>query len=392
MRILISLLFSLALAAQPYRLTHPLSNGVDSSRLTGRSSAVALWNLTNANTIPNSEALNLWTATAVTRTSGQLDPIGGSNAWLIAATSSDSDIIGIGTLTNGAVGTCAMWLKSGSAGNTSLSLFIHGATYQSKALTVIPAWAFYSFTFMADAATTSCWIGGGSTFSTGESVYAWHPQLNSGPLPLPYVATDAMTTAADISGHGNTLTKAAGAAAPTSLATGWNFASASSQYATSPALSGVSLPGGWTVQQVGLFNGLSTSGRVVVFGSSNTNTALIRGNDATSAMPGSNDGTMLTSGAIAISNTVPAMLVLKNLTSVVSLTNVSSGAYNSIAARPGLSGTPSIVVSCTFGGSNCMGAVNSLIAAYSAALSAPQVAHNYRASKAILAPFGVALP
>lgn len=129
-----------------------------------------------------------WAKSTVTVTANNTtSPNGTTTADKVDATAGDSNIRQTATgISAGMSYTFSVYLKADTA--TNLTLFMvdggGGSGNTSQAVSVTTEWQRFTVTRTTSASTTQliCQIGGASSFSTGESIYAWGAQLNVGSL------------------------------------------------------------------------------------------------------------------------------------------------------------------------------------------------------------------
>ena len=164
--------------------------------LTRESTVVEHWGITDTsgnlldmkgtNTLQYSEEFDnaAWTKSDVTVTADQVRGPGSStaNADLLAATAADSYVYQDDAVADaGDDYTCSFYLRS-VAGTVNLSIHLydqsHGTILATEALTVNSLWKRYSVsgTLATGDTDAGCTIGGNSTFSTGEQIYAVRAQ------------------------------------------------------------------------------------------------------------------------------------------------------------------------------------------------------------------------
>lgn len=127
----------------------------------------------------------------VTVTADQADaPDGAHTAEKLAPqNASDSFLYQIFPQTIGVV-TFSVWLKS-TAGNRTFQIQLSGAVFHAtKTVVVTGNWQRFSVSgpVTGDATPLGC-IGGGSSWTTGNDVYAWGAQMNPGSNATPYLKT-----------------------------------------------------------------------------------------------------------------------------------------------------------------------------------------------------------
>lgn len=135
-----------------------------------------------------------WGKTSVTVTANSTTaPDGTTTADTLAATSADSACFqGVTTSSVGLTYTFSVYLRADSATNISIAFYdtpSYNSTLVACAVTTI--WQRFTVTrTLASGATgIQATIGGNSTFSTGESVYAWGAQVELGSTANTYIPT-----------------------------------------------------------------------------------------------------------------------------------------------------------------------------------------------------------
>jgi len=119
-------------------------------------------------------------------------PDGNTTADKINANAADSYMNQIATLTPGDTVTFSVWLRS-VTGDITLNIRIvkDGAGFVANTVTLTTEWQRVSVTGIVPSGGTTYGvrIGGGNTFSTGESIYAWGAQLEALPFASSYIPT-----------------------------------------------------------------------------------------------------------------------------------------------------------------------------------------------------------
>ena len=136
-----------------------------------------------------------WVKTTTTVVANSIiSPDGTTTADTITATGADSSIReSVSGISAGVTYTFSVYLKSDVP--TSLSIYVvdsgGGSGNTSQTVNVTNQWQRFNVIRTTSALTTSvsCQIGGATSFSTGESVYAWGAQLNEGALQPYYTTT-----------------------------------------------------------------------------------------------------------------------------------------------------------------------------------------------------------
>lgn len=121
-----------------------------------------------------------FTAVGVTggsKTTGIADPVGGSGAIRVTSSSSDAFFSYSGTSVVGRTYESGVWLRSDSAVTLDIYNLSTGIA-ASRSVTLTTSWVFYEIPGADAAAVTfALQIGGGSTFTTGEVVDVYVPQI-----------------------------------------------------------------------------------------------------------------------------------------------------------------------------------------------------------------------
>lgn len=143
-----------------------------------------------------------WTSANVTVAANNTTaPDGSATADRLTATAVDSLLYQNIVVVNATAYKYTVWLRADT--NTTLTLFFFDgafATLGSTVANVTTTWQRFTVTGTANSVSGKIAIGGGSTFSTGEIVYAWGAQLEAGSSASPYIPTTTaqVTRAADV--------------------------------------------------------------------------------------------------------------------------------------------------------------------------------------------------
>jgi hypothetical protein len=157
------------------------------------------------NLLPYSEdfSQSAWSKNNVTLSSGFSAPDGSMNASKLEANATDSSLQNTFTVASGTTYSVSFYLKtiSGSL-ETAIALGSPGFPQNEgeggryKNITVTDEWQRFTLTSTADAnAATGISFGGFSSFSTGEEVYIWGAQLETG-IATSYIPTSGGDAAA----------------------------------------------------------------------------------------------------------------------------------------------------------------------------------------------------
>lgn len=211
-----------------------------------------------------------------------------------------------------------------------------------------------------------------------------------------WLPTEAGSTATDLSGNGNTLTKAAGGSAPTSTALGWEHAT---QYAMSPAIAGLSMTADFQVQFVGVLkNGSNLNAFSLANPATNVDSQQVReinlaagteqvvSRDSTGQNFSTNDGLVFPPGA-------HSMATLGYANGVLTLTRMDTGGSVSVASlNP--TGTPRFGIGAVarLAPTIITDALTSTAAAIYTSSDMAIARHNYRAFQWLAKGAGIVLP
>jgi hypothetical protein len=155
---------------------------------------------TNLITYSEDFSQSFWTKNDITLSSGFSAPDGSMNASKLVADSANSSIFNAFTVASGTTYSLSFYLKtiSGSL-ETTIGLGSPGFPQNEgeggryKNITVTDEWQRFTLTSTADAsADTGISFGGFNGFSTGEEVYIWGAQLETG-VATSYIPTSGST-------------------------------------------------------------------------------------------------------------------------------------------------------------------------------------------------------
>ena len=157
----------------------------------------------NPNQLLYSQTLDnaAWTATTLTRTSGQTDPSAGTTAYTLTATSGNATLKQAVVLDGSFNRTFSIYLKR-KTGTGTISITVDGSTYE--AVTIDTNWTRYDTTLAASGTVNP----GVKITTSGDEVYAAWAQLEDGELAA-YLANGAsrytMTQITDADYPSNTV-------------------------------------------------------------------------------------------------------------------------------------------------------------------------------------------
>jgi len=123
-----------------------------------------------------------WSATNMTRTSGQTDPDAGTDAYTLTATAANATLKQSVTLTGTLNRVISLYLKR-KTGTGNISLTVDGSTYE--VVTITGSWVRYDVTLSASGTVTT----GIKITTSGDEVYAAWAMLEDGNAPSTYDET-----------------------------------------------------------------------------------------------------------------------------------------------------------------------------------------------------------
>jgi hypothetical protein len=134
-----------------------------------------------------------WTKTNLTVTpNAAVSPDGTSNASLLTATTADGALFQTMAATTATVYTYSIYLRADTT--TSIRLFVDTSglnTFLSTLISVTTSWQRFTFSFTTTGVGCKIYVGGGSSFSTPETVYVYGAQLEVGAFATSYIPTTA---------------------------------------------------------------------------------------------------------------------------------------------------------------------------------------------------------
>jgi hypothetical protein len=130
-----------------------------------------------------------WARTGVTVGGSVADPIGGTTAIALTASTSNSAFVQSPTSSANTAHTRSIWLKV-PTGTASINMYANdnGTGFSVQSITLTTSWQRFSLTATSSATATvvSLQIGGGNTWTSGQEIHVWGAQLELGSTATAY--------------------------------------------------------------------------------------------------------------------------------------------------------------------------------------------------------------
>jgi hypothetical protein len=130
-----------------------------------------------------------WARTGVTVGGSVADPIGGTTAIALTASTSNSAFVQSPTSSANTAHTRSIWLKV-PTGTASINMYANdnGTGFSVQSITLTTSWQRFSLTATSSATATvvSLQIGGGNTWTSGQEIHVWGAQLEASATATAY--------------------------------------------------------------------------------------------------------------------------------------------------------------------------------------------------------------